>query len=112
MPNRNPVGVFGSSTRTNTLIIISLLGETHASEIAAVLGKSPSRIQDAVASLESAGLLVGIEEGRTRRLLLNPRYPAAAELNALLQSLGRLDVPLQEKLGDMRRRPRRTGKAI
>lgn len=107
-----PVGLFGSATRTSTLLVIRLLGETHASEIAAVLGKSLSRIQGAVASLERAGIVIGAEEGKARRVTLNPRFPALEELEALLDKIGMLDVPLQQKLAEKRRRPRRSGKAI
>jgi DNA-binding transcriptional ArsR family regulator len=107
-----PVGLFGSATRTSTLLVIRLLGETHASEVAAVLGKSLSRIQGALSSLERAGIIVGAEEGKARRIRLNPRYPALEELGGLLDKLGMLDVPLQQKLAEKRRRPRRSGKAL
>lgn len=106
------MGLFGTASRSSTLLVIRLLGETHASEIAAVLGKSLSRIQNAVATLEQAGVLVAAEEGKARRIRLNPRYPALAELQALLDKLGQLDVPLQQKLAEKRRRPRRSGKAL
>lgn len=112
MATSAPVGLFGSATRTSTLLVIRLLGETHASEIAAVLGKSLSRIQGAIASLERAGIVVGAEEGKARRIRLNPRYPALTELQSLLDKLGALDVPLQMQLAEKRRRPRRPGKAI
>jgi len=107
-----PVGLFGSATRTNTLLVIRLLGETHASEISAVLGKSLSRVQGAIASLERAGIVVGAEEGRARRVRLNPRFPALSELQALLDKLGSLDIPLQTRLAEKRRRPRRSGKPV
>jgi len=107
-----PVGLFGSSTRSSTLLVIRLLGETHASEIAAILDKSLSRIQGAIASLERAGIIVGVEEGKARRIRLNPRYPALDELGRLLDKLGMLDIPLQQKLADTRRRPRRSGKTL
>ncbi len=112
MANNAPVGLFGSATRSSTLLVIGLLGETHASEIATVLGKSLSRIQGALISLERAGIVVGAEEGKARRIRLNPRYPALVELQVLLDKLGMLDVPLQEALSEKRRRPRRSGKTI
>ena len=106
------VGLFGTSTRTNTLLAIHLLGETHASEMAALLGRTLSRIQDAIESLERAGIVVGIEEGKARRVRLNPHYPAKSELEALLTKIGSEDVELQKLLAQKRRRPRRLGKEI
>lgn len=108
----NNIGLFGTATRSATLQVIQMLGETHASEIAKVLGKSLSRIQAALDSLERAGVVIGVEEGKARRVRLNPRFPAQTELTALLARLGMLDTDLQHRLGQIRRRPRRQGKAI
>jgi len=105
-------GLFGTPTRTSTVLVIHLLEETHASEIAAILGKSLSRIQDAIRSLEEAGLIVVHDVGRARRIRLNPRFPAIKELEALLSRLGIMDIELQKRLAERRRRPRKTGKAI
>ncbi len=98
-------GLFGTALRTEILLAIALLGETHASQLSRILGRSLSRVQAAVASLELAGVVVGLEIGRARRLRVNPRYPAQAELLALLQRLGQLDVGLQNRLATERRRP-------
>lgn len=106
------VGVFGSPLRTSALLAINMMGETHASELSRVLERSLSRVQSAVDSLERAGLIIGIEEGRARRLRLNPRFPALGELVALLDRLGAQDASLQSKLEELRRRPRRAGKAL
>jgi len=95
-----------------TLLIVLLLGETHAGEIARVLGRSRSRVKNAVDSLELEGVIVGAEEGKTRRLTLNPRYVAADELKALLTKLATQDFELQKRLAAIRRRPRRAGKAV
>jgi len=106
------VGLFGTATRTNTLLAIHLLGESHASEIASLIGKSLSRIQATIDSLERAGVVVGVEEGKTRRVRLNPRYPALDELTQLLDKLGLLDQALQSQLAQKRRRPRRFGRPL
>ncbi len=105
-------GLFGTSTRTATLLLIGMLGETHSSEIAGLLDKSRSRIKAAVDSLELAGIITGAEEGTARRLTLNPRYPAAEELRSLILKLAMLDVELQRRVATIRRRPRRAGKKI
>lgn len=103
-------GVFGTATRSSTLLAIQLLGETHASELACLLGRSLSRIQSAIDSLEDTGLVVGVEEGKTRRVRLNPRFHAIKELESLLSAMGAADVELQKRLAGKRRRPRRSGK--
>ena len=106
------VGLFGTKTRSDTLLVIHMLSETHASEIARVLGISLSQAQKAIDSLERAGIVVGAEEGRARRVRLSPRLLVLDELMALLDKLARLDQPLQQRLAETRRRPRRGGKTI
>jgi DNA-binding MarR family transcriptional regulator len=106
------VGLFGTLTRTNTLLVIYMLGETHASEIARVLDVSLSQAQKAIDSLERAGIVVGAEEGRARRITISPRLNLAEELKVLLAKMAQLDVPLQQRLAQIRRRPRRAGKQI
>jgi biotin operon repressor len=104
--------LFGTPLRTSTLLAIALLGETHAGEIARVLDRSRSRIKDAVDHLELEGVIVGADEGKARRLTLNPRYVAAEELRQLLMKLALQDTDLQQKLASVRRRPRRSGKPV
>ena len=106
------IGLFGTKTRSDTLLVIHMLGETHASEIARVLEISLSQAQKAIESLERAGIVVGAEEGRARRVRVSPRLLIADELKALLAKLAQFDVPLQQRLAETRRRPRRSGKAI
>jgi DNA-binding MarR family transcriptional regulator len=105
-------GLFGTRTRTNTLLVVHMLRETHPSEIANVIGVSLSQAQRAVDSLEQAGVLVGAMEGRARRVRISPRFPAATELRALLDKLAIHEVELQRRLAEDRRRPRRAGKAV
>jgi DNA-binding transcriptional ArsR family regulator len=112
MATLNNPGLFGTQTRTNTLLVIHLLGETHASEIAPLLGKSLSRIQASIDSLERTGVVIGIEEGNTRRVRLNPRFLALPELSELLNKMVQADVELQQTLASRRRRPRRSGKKL
>jgi biotin operon repressor len=111
MDSLNEGGLFGSAIRTSTLIIISMLGETHAAEIASVLNRGRSRVKEAVDVLERQGVIIGATEGSMRRLRLNPRYVAADELRALLVKLGTADVDLQQRLASLRRRPRRSSKS-
>ena len=106
------VGIFGTATRTNTLLVVHMLGESHASEIARIIEVSLSQAQKAIDSLERAGVLVGATEGRARRVRISPRYSAAAELNSLLAKLALGEIELQRRLATDRRRPRRAGKAL
>ncbi len=106
------VGLFGTATRSNTLLVIAMLGETHPAEIARVLEISLSQAQNAVASLERVGVVVSVREGVERRARLNPRYPLYEEVSALLAKAALQNVGLQERLATLRRRPRRTGKAL
>ena len=112
MPAINRVGLFGTLTRTNTLLAIYMLGETHASELARILEISLSQAQKTVDSLERAGVVVGVVEGKARRLRLNPRYPYLMELDSLLGRMGVDNTALQSKLSALRRRPRRAGKKL
>lgn len=112
MAIQSNVGLFGSATRTNCLLVIQMLGETHPSEVARILEISLSQAQKAVESLERASIVVSVLEGRTRRVRINPRYPYSAELASLLDKIGADNLGLQSKLSEIRRRPRRQGKEI
>ena len=106
------VGLFGTKTRTNTLLVIHMLGETHASEVARVLEISLSQAQKAIESLERAGVVVGAAEGVARRVRISPRFIVAEELKTLLDKMAQMDTPLQHRLAQLRRRPRRSGKSL
>lgn len=105
-------GLFGGGTRTATLMLVRMLGETHAAEIARALDRTRSRVKGAVDALEVEGVIVGTDVGGVRRLTINPRYVGYVELCALLDKLAMHDIELQRALGQLRRRPRRAGKPI
>lgn len=106
------VGLFGTRTRTDVLLLIAHMEETHASEIARILGISLSTAQNALDSLEAVGVVSGAVEGRARRVRLNPRYFAHEELSTLLGKLSAHDPELRERVAAIRRRPRRAGKPL
>lgn len=112
MASSPQTGVFGTMTRTNTLLVLHLLKESHASEIAGVLEISLSQVQKALDGLEVAGLVVGVRVGRERRVSINPRYPYREALLALLNDMTVRNVALHERLAAKRRRPRRAGKEL
>lgn len=103
---------FGSPTRTRTLIALRLLEESYARELARVLKSPLSTVQQAIASLERAGLVAVRAMGRTRVARIDPRYFARTELLEYLRRLSESDRALREAVSDLRRRPRRTGKPL
>lgn len=104
--------LFGSETRTQLLIVIEALQETHVSELARILARPKSRIHKIVVDMEAAGVLTGMQEGGSRRIIFNPRYTFLPELRALLAKMLLRDTELQSTLMETRRRPRRIGKPI
>jgi len=105
-------GLFGSELASRSLVAICLLGDTHLSELARLLGVRLVQIQRFVDPLVEEGVLASRMLGRDRRITLNPRYFGAAELRTLLEKLGSSDVDLQSQLAEARRRPRKAGKSL
>jgi DNA-binding transcriptional ArsR family regulator len=103
---------FGGRTRTETLIALRLLEESYAREIARLLERPLSGVQKALKSLESDGLVAGRAQGRTRLLRISPRYFAYDELRAYVARLAEAEDELRERVGRLRRRPRRAGKRL
>jgi hypothetical protein len=104
--------VFGTVLRTRVLLAIALTGETFASELSRLIEARLFPVQRVLDALEREGLIVGRKIGVERRITLNPRYFARAELQALLVRLGEQDGRLQQALAQHRSRPRRRGKAM
>ena len=103
---------FGSQTRTRLLLVLSLLQQSYARELARVLKVPISVIQKALLSLERDGLVATRSMGKTRVVTLNPRYFARRELLALLNRLAEPEDRLKKSVATLRRRPRRTGKRL
>jgi hypothetical protein len=109
---RRDVGLFGTGTRTNVLTLLSILGESHLSEMARVLGTNVTTVVKAVDSLEQVGVVASVQIGRARRVSLNPRYPFMGELKPLLGRMASSNPALLEAVSTLRRRPRRKGKEL
>ena len=101
---------FGGRTRTLVLIALGELQESFPRELARVLSRPLSGVQQALRGLESDGLVAGRTAGRTRLYRLNPRYFARGELLTYLRRLLEPETELQERVAELRRRPRRTDK--
>jgi DNA-binding transcriptional ArsR family regulator len=110
--NSSGFGIFGTGLRTRVLLAVFLLQETHASELARILDASKTSVRNALDTLEQAGVLAGVIEGRTRRVSLDPRFRASEELKSLLHKMTQTDPELLERVSMVRRRPRRSGKAV
>ena len=103
---------FGGTTRTRALVALRLLSESYPSELARLLETPLFNVQKALLGLEKDGLVAGRRMGRTRIFRLDPRYFAAAELERYLLRLSEPESSLQRRVASLRRRPRRTGKAL
>jgi len=103
--------LLGSVNKERVLVFVSARGRGYAREIARFFGAPLSPIQRATENLEVAGVLVGRTVGTTREYEFNPRYPARAELKALLdRALSLYPLKLRDELLMVRTRPRRKGK--
>lgn len=103
---------FGSTSRTEALLALRLLGQSYPRELTRITGIRLSAMQGALRSLERDGLVVARLMGRTRVFEINPRYFARGALLTYLDRLVEPDRDLQRAIASLRRRPRRTGKPL
>lgn len=105
--------LLGSVNKERVLIYLAARGRGYARQIARFFDSPLYPVQNAMDKLEAAGVLVSRSVGSTREYELNPRYPARAELAALLErALSLYPAVLRNSLLLTRRRPRRKGKPI
>jgi DNA-binding transcriptional ArsR family regulator len=103
---------FGGQARTRVLLALRLLEDSYPRELARLLELPVSGVQMALRGLERDGLVAGRVAGRTRLVRLNPRYFARDELQRYLLKLATADATLQDRVTDLRRRPRAAGKSL
>ena len=103
---------FGGQARTRVLLALRLLEESYPRELARVLELPISGVQMALRGLERDGLVASRLAGRTRLVRLNPRYFAREELQRYLLKLAGTEAELQDRVADLRRRPRAGGKPL
>ena len=103
---------FGGRSRTLVLLALSLLEESFPRELSRILEVPLFSVQQALRGLEIDGLVAGHSAGRTRLYRLNPRYFARAELQQYLRRLAVPEEKLLERIGGLRKRPRRAGKPL
>ena len=99
---------FGGQARTRVLLALRLLDESYPRELARVLELQLNGVQMALRGLERDGLVAGRTAGRMRLVRLNPRYFAREEMGLL--TVRPPAAALQDRVAEMRRRPRAAGK--
>jgi DNA-binding transcriptional ArsR family regulator len=103
---------FGSATRTRVLVVLHLLGDSYARELARILDIRLTAVQKALAGLERDRLIAGRAAGRTRLYRFDPRYFAHGELVRFVARLSDADGGVRDRVATLRRRPRRSGKPL
>jgi|HubBroStandDraft_4_1064222.scaffolds.fasta_scaffold34907_4 DNA-binding transcriptional ArsR family regulator len=109
-PPRAP-SLFRGEQRTRLLLLIAVLGETYPAELARYSGSSISSVQLTLDVLEEEGL-ISTRQLVVRAVTLNPTYPAAKELKALLLRVAEGYPAYREIAESIRRRPRRRQKRL
>lgn len=105
--------VFGSAAAEKVLLYLQGYEQAYGREIATTFDIAQSQIQKQLHKLESGGVLVSRQVGRTRLYEWNPRNPLVPRLRDLLGvALGSLPAAEQQRYFRRRTRPRRSGKAM
>lgn len=103
--------LFGTKMRTALLMLVAVLEETYPAELARYLGATIPSVQRTLDKVEVEGL-IATRPLVVRTVSLNPLYPAAKELRALLLRLAQ-GYPQYQQLKESRRlRPRRRKKPL
>jgi len=103
--------LFDNPMRTSLLMILAVLGESYPAALGRYLGATISSVQRSLDRLEAEGLIAS-RQIAVRNVTLNPLYPAAKELKALLLRLAD-GYPEYARIAEsIRRRPRRRRKSL
>jgi hypothetical protein len=107
--------LFGNVVIEKVLFYILVNEKGYGARLSKALNVPLFSVQKALERLEAGGILVALDEGRTRIFRFNPRYPMLEQLKAFLQkAYSFLPMPIKSELYEAteRRRPRRTGKPL
>jgi DNA-binding transcriptional ArsR family regulator len=105
--------VFGSAAAEKVLLYLRSYEQAYGREIATAFGIAQSQVQKQLLKLESGGVLVSRQVGRTRIHEWNPRNPFVPFLRALLDAaLDSLPDTERQRYFRRRTRPRRSGKTL
>ncbi len=102
--------IFGSALRTDTLVLLPLLGGSYPAELSTLREANTTSVRRILDDLELGGVVASRPIARVRRVQLNPRWFAARELAALLERLGEGDPRLSGLSLQRRAHPRRPPK--
>ena len=102
--------LFGTEQRTRLLLLIAMLDASYPAELSRLSGSSISSVQLTLDVLEREGLIAS-RQVVVRSVTLNPAYPAASELKALLLRVAEGYPEYRNIRESVRRRPRRRNKA-
>lgn len=107
--------LFGNAVIEKILFFLLKNEKSYGAELSKVLKTPLYSVQKALIRLEDAGIIVALEEGKTRVFQFNPRYPFLRELKAFLEKAYTF-LPIEYKKqiyeAPKRTRPRRTGKPL
>jgi predicted transcriptional regulator len=105
--------LLGSKSKERVLLYLTARKEGFAREIVRFYETDLTPIQNQLIKLESGGILISKNVGRTRLYSFNPRYPFIAPLNELLlKAIEFLPQEEKDNLTVFRSRPRRAGKPL
>lgn len=103
--------LFGNEQRTRLLLLTAVLGETYPAELSRYSGAPIPAVQQTLDRLEREGL-IATRQLFVRAVTLNPTYPAAKELKALLLRVAEGYPEYKQIAEAIRRRPRRRNKPL
>lgn len=103
--------ILGSVNLERVLLYILAREEGYAREIARFFNADPDSIHKQLSKLESGGVLISKQAGRTVLYRFNPRYAFLPELKSLLEkAINFYPEEDRDRLLLTRRRPRRRDK--
>ncbi len=107
--------LFGNVVIEKILFYLLMNEKSYGSELSKILETPLYSVQKALMRLEDGGVIVALEEGKTRMFQFNPRYPFLKELKAFLnKAYDFLPIEMKKRFYEapLRRRPRKTGKPL
>ena len=105
--------LFGNIVAEKVMFFLQAYGDGYARKMSRTYNIPVNGILQQIRRLENGGIIVGLEKGRTRVYMFNPRFPFLKELKVLLQkAMDYLPEEEIKKYYRMRTRPRRKGKPL
>ena len=109
---KSELRLFGTPTRSRTLLAVALLGETYPRELARVASVPLVSVQRIINDLDRQNVVATRLRGTQREVRLNPSYFAYVQLRELLLRLAPAAPDIVVNVESLRRRPRRFAKEL